>query len=465
MALAIHGKSLILAALVGACLMLALLAAPCRAATTITVNDLGDPTSNTNDCTLRDGINLALGNSITPDACATNGTGSPFTITFSVTGTITLGSTLPAIASGTTLTITGPNPLSSSGITIGGKKLVEIMQVNSGATVTLQYLTLTEGVSSAGGAISNQGALTITNCTLSNNRAQGGVGATNGDTGAGGAIVNSGTLTITGSTFSSNQAVGGVGDIDGGNGNGGAIENFATVTNNGMLTITNSTFSTNQATGGAGGTMGGAGQGGAILNSGTLTMTNATFSGNQAFSGGSGGGATGGAIVNDGTANLKGTILAASVPDNCNGTPPVTDNGYNLSDDASCAFSQATSENGASNIGLAAAPADNGGPTETIALTSANSPAVDKIPAAMCPATDQRGVTRPDNGEASCDSGAYEFQDPPPPFAGTPGAANCKGQTVSTLSQQFGTLDAAAAAFGFPSVKALQSAIKSFCAG
>jgi len=51
------------------------------------------------------------------------------------------------------------------------------------------------------------------------------------------------------------------------------------------------------------------------------------------------------------------------------------------------------------------------------------------------------------------------------PFAGTPGAAKCSGQTVSALSQQFGSLDAAAAALGFPSVKALQTAIKSLCAG
>jgi hypothetical protein len=127
---------------------------------------------------------------------------------------------------------------------------------------------------------------------------------------------------------------------------------------------------------------------------------------------------------------------------------------------------QMTSQNSASNIDLRAALADNGGPTETLALTSANSAAVDKIPAAMCPATDQRGVARPDNMEAFCDIGAYEFQDPPPsPFAGTPGAANCNGQTVSTLSNEFGTLDTAASALSYPSVKALQAAIKAFCAG
>jgi hypothetical protein len=48
-------------------------------------------------------------------------------------------------------------------------------------------------------------------------------------------------------------------------------------------------------------------------------------------------------------------------------------------------------------------------------------------------------------------------------FAGTPGTANCHGQSVSALTQQFGSLDAAALALGFPSVQALQDAIQEFC--
>jgi Beta-propeller repeat len=50
-----------------------------------------------------------------------------------------------------------------------------------------------------------------------------------------------------------------------------------------------------------------------------------------------------------------------------------------------------------------------------------------------------------------------------PTFAGTPGTANCHGQSVSALTQQFGSLDAAALALGFPSVQALQDAIQEFC--
>jgi hypothetical protein len=41
--------------------------------------------------------------------------------------------------------------------------------------------------------------------------------------------------------------------------------------------------------------------------------------------------------------------------------------------------------------------------------------------------------------------------------------ANCQGQTVSALAQQYGGLDAAASALGFPSVQALQAAIREAC--
>jgi hypothetical protein len=50
-------------------------------------------------------------------------------------------------------------------------------------------------------------------------------------------------------------------------------------------------------------------------------------------------------------------------------------------------------------------------------------------------------------------------------FAGQPGAPNCHGQSVSALAQQYGGLNAAASALGFPSVQALQSAIRAFCGG
>ena len=255
--------------------------------TPITVTTLDEPTGPGGTCSLRQAITNANGKNTSGSTNCAAGTGTDI-IQFGVTGKITLGSTLPAIVNGETLTIQGP------GITIDGDSAVQLMQVNSGATLTLQNLTLqngsdvgASGSSGNGGAITNQGTLTVTDCTLSNNQATGGAGSIGGP-GQGGAIFNSGTLTITNSTLSSNFATGGATSLNpnsGGIGTGGAIYNFS-----GTLTVTNTTFSGNEATGGFGTPgQGGEGAGGAIfIKAGTLTMTNATFSGNQAIDGGPG---------------------------------------------------------------------------------------------------------------------------------------------------------------------------------
>ena len=47
--------------------------------------------------------------------------------------------------------------------------------------------------------------------------------------------------------------------------------------------------------------------------------------------------------------------------------------------------------------------------------------------------------------------------------AGTPGQANCHGETISGLTEQFGSLAAAASALGFSSVQALQNSFRAFC--
>jgi hypothetical protein len=49
------------------------------------------------------------------------------------------------------------------------------------------------------------------------------------------------------------------------------------------------------------------------------------------------------------------------------------------------------------------------------------------------------------------------------PEAGTPGQANCHGQSISALANQFGGLDAAASGLGVPSVAALQDVFRTFC--
>ncbi len=89
-------------------------------------------------------------------------------------------------------------------------------------------------------------------------------------------------------------------------------------------------------------------------------------------------------------------------------------------------------------------------------------------PKKLCQLTcDQRGMPRPDpvdGNNGPCDVGAFEFQDTFT-FAGQPGKANCHGNSVSALAKEFGGIDAAASALGYPSVKALQAAISLFCGG
>jgi hypothetical protein len=397
-------------------------------AATITVNSLNDPGAS-GICALRDAITAA--NTMTATNGCVKGTGTD-TINFSVTGTIPLGGTLLTIDN------TTPNSLTIDGtgqnITISGNNAVRVMQVNSGATLTVKNLTIADGNGTTGtpgfaaGGIFNQGVLTVTNSTFSDNSAD-----------LGGGIFNIGlTLTVTNSTFSGNNAL-----------LGGGVEN------QNMLTVTNSTFSDNSAEE----------DGGGIFNIGlTLTVTNSTFSGNSALAGGGG-------IFNGATTNLKSTILADSTSGgNCaNAVGSITDQGYNISDDTTCGFAATGSANNGDGVDpqLAAGLASNGGPTQTIALLQ-RSPAIDAIPVADCTdqasppnpiTTDQRGFPRPDAGEAVCDIGAYESGS----FAGKPGAANCRGVSVSALSNQFGTLTAAASALNFPNVKVLQSAIMAFC--
>jgi CSLREA domain-containing protein len=123
-------------------------------ANTITVYSLIDPGA-AGTCSLRDAI-TAANTKTAVNACA-KGNGTD-TIVFNkgLSGTITLGSTLPAIVH--TLTIQGTFT-SPPAITISGGGLVRLLVVNTGATLNLNYLALTDGNSADdGGGIDNEGA-------------------------------------------------------------------------------------------------------------------------------------------------------------------------------------------------------------------------------------------------------------------------------------------------------------------
>jgi predicted outer membrane repeat protein len=301
-------------------------------------------------CSLTDAV-AAANSGTTVQNCA-GASGATNVIEFSVTGTINLG---PA----QTLTITTADPVEIIGPTVGGITIngdssnLRILKLQPGTDVTLENLTFADG--------GNSSFLVF----------------------GGGAILSEGTsLTIENSTFVSNVAE-----------DGGAI--FA---DSGTVTITNSTFFSNLGL-----------FGGAIYNDGaTLLLTNDTFDANTAENDG------GSLYSNNPVTKYKATLFAGGSPNNCAATAGADqqDIGFNISSDASCAFTM-----GSSNVespGLdPAGLANNGGPTKTIKLVSGanaighDTDCTDQEITPQPVLIDQRLFNRP-NSPAKCDSGAYE---------------------------------------------------------
>jgi predicted outer membrane repeat protein len=281
------------------------------------------------------------------------GAGGTVTLSCSSATTIYFDTANGHNGTGGPVTISQSVTLDASGspepIALDGGHTVQLFQiVNAGKTLGLSHLTLQNGYATNGGAVANEfGTVTITDSTLSGNTAST----------YGGAIFNSGTTA--------------------------------------SVTVTDSTLSGNSASY----------YGGAIFDYGdSVTITGSTLAGNSAVHGG-------GAIYTEGgTTSVGASIIAGSTSGgNCSsigGT--VTDLGYNLTDsNGACGLTGGTD---LTNTDPQLGPlTDNGGPTQTKALAS-TSPARDAIPTStgLCSATDQRGMTRPDEGETSCDIGALE---------------------------------------------------------
>jgi len=150
---------------------------------------------------------------------------------------------------------------------------------------------------------------------------------------------------------------------------------------------------------------------------GALSLTQVTIAYlNLGSSGGSGGQAFGngtkingsagsvgpGAIRSDTDTTLTASIVSGNGSPECTGT--TSDGGHNIAAVANgCPGTTADPKLGEL--------ADNGGPTQTMALQS-GSAAIDFVPTtgASCQPVDQRGVTRPHGG--ACDAGAYERAGP-----------------------------------------------------
>jgi hypothetical protein len=304
------------------------------------------------------------------------------------------------------------------------------------ASLTIINSTIAANKSATGGGgINNfQGTVTVNNSTIDNNSAANG----------GGGIVNAGTetvdnlaipfgmLEVTNSTISHNSASGSGGGID--NDANAAITNSTIAYNSsasggggiynesiaggGTLKVTNSTIDNNSASG----TDPNYGGGGGIWTDGTVAVTNSTIAYNNAAKSGESGGLHVALFYYSGTTTLDNTIVAlntngGAAADDIAGTV-TTVSAYNLiGTGGSGGLVNGVNGNqvGVANPGLGKL-ADNGGPTQTIALLP-GSPAIDKGTNALAVdpstgqplTTDQRGTGFPRIVNGTVDIGAYEF--------------------------------------------------------
>jgi hypothetical protein len=282
------------------------------------------------------------------------------------------------------LVITKNLKLTGSGaktIVDGGGANHTVAVESTTANVSLSNLVIQNGSGTGGGGILNWGILTVSNSTVTGNSTGSEYSA------VGGGIYNTGTLTLNRSTVK-NNAVGAIYAYGGG------------ICSTGKLAINDSTISANTASGTSGG-----GGGGVYVSGGTATINNSTISGN-------GGTPNGGDIYNNATMTIQNSIVANSASGgNCYGK--ITSNGYNLSSDNTCTFSNSGDINGVNP--MLGPLQNNGGPTQTMALP-AGSRALNAGNPKGCTdnlgrllKTDQRGRARPDPGDTSgCDMGAYE---------------------------------------------------------
>ncbi len=345
------------------------------------VADHDDGVCDAADCTLREAINAANAR-----------VGSIIGFAPGVTGQIQLTSALPNLNQN--IAVQGPGADRLTVIRAFGGTYRVLTILVPGVVVSVSGLTLAGGivVDSNGGAIYNNGNLTLTNCAIFNNVATGSTSTT----GNGGGIYNlsGATLTLAGCTVFSNSA----GQFGGG------------VYNDGVFLATNCTFSGDTAL-----------RGGGIIsrfNNGaaTVELRNCTITGCRATDGLSTPGSGGGGLYAEGGSqqhHVGNSILANNVSTNdADVRGSYTSSGHNLIGKVGDSAGFTNGVNGdqvGSGTGInpqfdPAGLANNGGPTPTIGLL-ANSPAINNGGVAHAPARDQRGYQR----AGPSDIGAFEF--------------------------------------------------------
>jgi hypothetical protein len=258
----------------------------------------------------------------------------------------------------------------------------------SGNTLTLSGVPNNSG---GGGFYQDGGTTTLTDSSVSHDTSsQTGAGVTSNN-GGGGFFNDGGTLTLTRSTVGDDTAT-----VTGTEFNGGG----GIYHDGGTATFSNSTISANTANITGASTNGG---GAVYIDSGAVTFTNSTVAANVASVPG------GGLFNNSLTATtLQNTIVASnSAPSGANCSPAVSFSslGNNIDSADTCNLTAVSDKKNTDP--LLGPLQDNGGPTFTQALLP-GSPAIDAGNNAACPATDQRGVPRPQPSGGICDIGAYE---------------------------------------------------------
>jgi CSLREA domain-containing protein len=260
------------------------LVAPEAHAATIAVTTTDDTFAVDGNCSLREAVEAANTNTAV-DACPAGDEEAEDVITLSAATYLFNGAATvyeidyPAGEAGrvsdlditSDIAIEGAGAGATSLSSMGASRLIE---VHAGGALRLRAVALTGGASftddysygdsGGGGALSNAGVTELVEVVLSDNEVYGldgeinAMGGTEPMSGVGGAIYNQGTLTVVASTFVGNRAVGGpgharfdefaVGGAGGGAGLGGAVFN-----DGGVARFVNCTFVANEARGAGGG--------------------------------------------------------------------------------------------------------------------------------------------------------------------------------------------------------------------
>jgi CSLREA domain-containing protein len=331
---------------------------------TVTTGDDDNDGECVNDCTLREALATSTGEAtiVVPP------------------GTYTAESASFRLTDNRTIVGAGAD---ATRISAPGRRV--IMVATGAATIT--GVRISDGVATSGGGagihVASGASLTLRDSLVDHNT---------GDLGAG--IYSEGTLTVERSLVQANDAEGSPTAHGGG------------VTVNGRTaTLINTTLSDNSAEGSGGGLH--------VTGSGAVTLRNVTLAENTATD------TPGHAIYQQfGTIAATNTLVTRTDAGACRLNDGITwTAGMVQGADTTCGAADANLTVGVDP--LASVLGNNGGPTLTHAL-QLGSPAIDAGDVS-CPATDQRGVARPQG--AACDIGAFEAPAPPPPQGGDGGSA------------------------------------------